>query len=547
MKNIIKLSTRNFFYLSTLILSMTIIGSCTKNYDDINTKKNDIATIGAADLPFLFSQAESTAPGSYWNYQVAQNLFADQYCQYFACEATYFPSDRLTIVQGWVGAAFNPMYTTVMPQLQSIFQATDSATSAEYAMANIWWVYTFHRVTDYWGPIPYFFFFFPGSTVPYDPQDKIYDDFFKRLTAAAAVLKTHAGENHYGSYDLVYGGDVNRWIKFANSLRLRLAIRISKVDPTRAKAEAEAAVAGGVMTTSAPIADPTAQTSGDDAFLQRSGKGGPDGNGLQSMSDWNEFRMSASMASVLNGYQDPREPQYFLPSLNTGLYSGLRNGLSVAQLGDAKNLAANNSHVGQRWSSTNIVDKNGVVLGSANSIATAQNVMVTAESYFNRAEGALLGWSMGGSAKDLYNQGIINSLIQWNVTDPAVQQSYINSTKTPIAPGDGLNSPAMTNIPVKFDEGNMATALEQIATQKWLALYPDGMEAWSDFRRSHALKLYPVVNSDNPDITNTSTQWIRRIPFLLTEQQSNSSAVDAAVGLLGGPDKVTTPLWWDKN
>ena len=530
-----------------LILIIIIAGSCTKKYDSINVDKNKIATLGAADLPFLFSQAESTAPGSYWNYQVAENLFADQYCQYFACEATYFPSDRLTIVQGWVGAAFSPMYTTVMPQLQSIFDATDSATSAENAMAQVWWVYTFQRVTDYWGPIPYFSAGKPGNSVPYDAQSDIYADFIKRLAGAVAVLHQHAGENHFGSYDLVYGGDVNRWIKFANSLRLRIAMRISKVDPATAKTVAEAAVADGVMTTSAAIADPTAQTSGDDAFVQRSAKGGPDGNGLQSMSDWNEFRMSASMASVLKGYQDPRLPQYFLPSLNTGLYSGLRNGLSIAQLGDAPNQAANNSHVGQRWSSTAIVDKNGNVLGSANSIATAQNVMVTAESYFNRAEGALLGWNMGGTAKDLYNQGITNSLIQWNVTDPAVQASYINSTNTPVAPGDGLNSPAMTNIPVLFNTANNATALEQIATQKWLALYPDGMEAWADYRRSHVLKLYPVVNSDNPDITNTSTQWIRRIPFLLSEQQTNAAAVTAAGTLLGGPDKVTTPLWWDKN
>ena len=545
------LSIKNFLYAVMLISGIATVGSCTKKYDSINVDKNNIATLGAADLPFLFSQALSTSPGSYWNYQIAENLFSDQYCQYFACEATYFPSDRLVIRQDWVGAAFNPMYTTVMPQLQSIFDATDSATSAENAMAQVWWVYTFQRVTDYWGPIPYFSAGQPGNSVPYDSQKDIYGDFIKRLKGAVAVLHTHANENHFGSYDLVYGGDVNRWIKFANSLLLRIAIRISKVTDlpagVSAQAIAEAAVADGVMTASAPITDPSAQTSGDDAFVQRSAKGGPDGNGLQSMSDWNEFRMSASMASVLNGYADPRLPDYFLPALNTGKYSGIRNGLSVAQLGIAQNQAANNSHVGQRWSSTNIVDANGNVLGSANSIATAQNVMVTAESYFNRAEGAVLGWNMGGTAKDLYNQGIINSLTQWNITDTIVQQAYVNSTATPVAPGDQQNSPPMTDIPVKFDASNTAKQLEQIATQKWLALYPDGMEAWADFRRSHALKLYPVVNSDNPDITNTSTQWIRRIPFLLSEQQTNGTAVDAAVSLLGGPDKVTTPLWWDKN
>jgi len=80
-----------------------------------------------------------------------------------------------------------------------------------------------------------------------------------------------------------------------------------------------------------------------------------------------------------------------------------------------------------------------------------------------------------------------------------------------------------------------------------MAMYPEGMEAWADYRRSHVLKLYPVANSENPDITNTSTQWIRRIPFLLSEFQNNEIQTTKAIDLLSGPDKVTTPLWWDKN
>ena len=521
----------NFFWhkLSYVLLCcfMILFASCTKKFADINTDKNSIATIGAAELPFLFSQAQSTATNSQWNYQVAQNLFADQYAQYFACEATYFPSDRLVIRMDWVGAAFNPMYTTVVPQLQTIFTSTDS-TSAEYALASIWWVYTFHKITDYWGPIPYFSAGTPGSSVSYDPQDKIYDDFFKRLSAAVAVLKGKTGEQPYGSYDLIYGGNVSKWIKFANTLRLRLAMRISNVDPARAKTEAEAAVADGVMTTSPD----------DDALIQRSTKG-DDGNGLSIMSDWNEFRMSASMESVLKGYNDPRLPVYFLPAVNTGKYQGLRNGLSVEQLGNDANKADNNSHVGPRWASP-------AAGGISTYLSTPQNVMATAEAYFLRAEGSLLGWNMDGNAKDLYNEGITNSLAQWGITDATIVSNYINSTNTPVPPGDYLNSPAMTNIPVKFGT-DLAMQKEQIATQKWLALFPDGMEAWADYRRSHILKLYPVVNSDNPDITNTSTQWIRRIPFLLSETQNNAAGVQAAVPLLNGPDKVTTPLWWDKN
>lgn len=522
--------TAAYFLCGSLLLS-----SCTKDFKKINTDQNSISTIGPAQLPFLFSKAESVATINQNNYQVAQNLFADQYVQYFACEATYFGSDRLNIVQGWVSAAFNPIYTDVVPQLQTIFSNTDS-TSAESALASIMWVFAFHKVTDYWGPIPYFGAGKPGTSVAYDAQDKIYDDFFKRLAAATTILQGKLTETPFGSYDLIFSGKVDKWIKFANTLRLRLALRISKVDPARAKTEAEAAVAGGAMTTSPD----------DDALIKRTTAGG-DGNGLSIMSDWNEFRMSASMASVLNGYQDPRLPVYFLPTFNDPTkYQGLRNGLTILQLGDPKNNHDNNSHQGQRWSSTNVVAKNGTVLGTATSNSTPQNVMCTAEAYFLRAEGSLLGWNMNGTAKDMYNQGITNSLAQWGITDGPTVTAYINSTNTPIAPGDFLNSPPLTNIPVLFS-ANAATELEQVATQKWLALFPDGEEAWADYRRSHVLKLYPVANSDNPDLTDPTTQWIRRIVFLTSEKQTNGDAVTNAITLLGGEDKITTPLWWDKN
>lgn len=524
---VIRMIVNTKLQIAIICACILFASSCTKNYSEINTDRNTIATIGPAELPFLFARAQKEATPSIWNYQIAQNLFADQYAQYIANTATYFPSDRLVIRMDWVGAAFNPIYTDVVPQLQSIFQAADPA-SAEYALANVLWVLVFHRVTDYWGPIPYFNAGVPGTSVPYDPQDKIYDDFFKRLAAAITVLKVKLNEKPYGDWDLMYAGDVNKWLRFANTLRLRLALRISKVDPTRAKTEAETAVADGTLTSS----------PGDDAYVKRS-ETGQDYNGLSIMSDWNEFRMSATMESVLKGYSDPRMPIYFLPAQTTGTYEGHRNGLTSTQQTQAPNLHGANSHVGARWASPSYG-------GLASHLSTPQNVMATAEAYFLRAEGALLGWNMGGTAQSFYEAGITNSFKQWGITDAAVITAYINSTSTPIAPNDFLNSPPVTNIPVKWG-ATVAVQNEQIALQKWLAMYPDGMEAWADSRRSRYMKLYPVANSDNPDITNTLTQWIRRIPFLDSEKSRNGAEVQKAVQLLGGPDKITTPLWWDKN
>jgi hypothetical protein len=518
-----------------LFFCSMLFWSCTKKYDQINTDRNTVATVGSAELPFLFAKAQATAVPNIWQYQIAQNLFADQYAQYFACTATYFPSDRGNIRMDWVGAAFNPLYTDMLPQLQSINKAADP-NSAEKALSDIVWVLGFHRVTDYWGPIPYFKAGEPGNSVPYDAQDKIYDDFFKKLTAAVNILKTKTSEKPYGSFDLIYEGDVNKWIKFANSLRLRLALRISKVDPARAKTEAEAAVASGVMSAS----------PAEDALIKKS-EVGRDNNGLSIMSDWNEFRMSATMESVLKGYQDPRMQVYWLPNNSTkanpngtGQYDGLRNGLTSTQLTDSKNLPTANAKVGKRWSSPDFG-------GNTDYLSTPQNIMSVAESYFNRAEGALLGWNMNGTAQSLYEAGIANSMRQWGITDAAAITAYTNSNNTPVAPQDFLNSPAVSNAPIKF-AADPATQKLQIAIQKWVAMFPDGNEAWADYRRGRTFILYPLANSENPDIPDPNTQWLRRIPFLLSEKQNNKAAVDAAVPLLGaGGDKVTTPLWWDKN
>ncbi len=510
-----------------LLCSIVLVMSCTDKFEEYNTNKNKLSVLGPAQLPFLFSKAQSTATNNGWNYQIAQNLFHDQYCQYFANTTTYFPSDRLVIRMDWIRAAWNPIYTEVVPQLQSIMAAADPA-SAEYALANIIWVYTFHRLTDTWGPVPYFNAGKAGLGVPYDAQDVIYDDLFKRLADAVGVLNGFPGENRFDDYDLIYGGNLDKWKKFANTLRLRLAVRISGVDPGRAKTEGEAAAASGTLITS----------PGDDALITRSKKG-DDFNGLSIM-DWNEFRMSATMESVLKGYDDPRMPIYFLPAVTTGDYEGLRNGLTSADMAAPLNKADANSHHGERWSSTT-------------GLETPSNVMATAEADFLKAEGILLGWNMGGgTAKSHYEDGIRNSMRQWGITDNAVINAYIASGNTPIPPGDSQNSPAVSSAPVAFG-ATVALQKEQITIQKWLALYPEGVEAWADIRRSRAFKLYPVKQSDNPDLPNPANinlptnNWIRRIPFINDEKLTNGSEVTKGVPLLNGDDKITTPLWWDKN
>lgn len=511
-----------------LCITSVFNSSCTKDFDSINANEQALSNIKSSDLPFLFTRAENMA---LWgvDYQVAQNLNADQYAQYFACVATYFPSDRYEMRPDWFISAWDKVYSGVVPQLQTIMDNTDG-NSPEASLANIMWVYAFHRITDYWGPIPYFNAGKVSNYVDYDSQEAVYLDFFERLNKAITVLKANGGKIAFGSYDIIYGGNLDKWLRFANTLRLRLALRISKVNPDLAKTQAEVAVADGVFKTS----------PGDDALLIKS-LSGSDYNGISFMSDWNEFRMSASMESVLKGYNDPRMGIYFLPSVNSGTYQGIRNGLTSQQLVAAGDRINDNSHVGARWTSTGLG-------GISSYLETPQNVMSAAEAYFLRAEGKLLGWNMGTeTVQQLYENGIKNSMYQWGITNETAIANYINETALPVAPADYLNSPALTDVPVKF--GTSSTVqLKQIALQKWLALFPDGCEAWADYRRGHYFNLYPVANSDNADLTNPSTQYIRRLTFLIQESQTNSKGFQKGIELLGtGGDKITTPLWWDKN
>jgi hypothetical protein len=515
-----------------LLTGFLILAGCTGDFDEVNTNSQSIPTVGPNEWPFLFAQAQSAAGFSAGNYQVAQNLFADQYAQYFANITTYFPSDRLVMRFDWLQATWTPIYTVALPQLKTIMDQADK-NSAEYALAQIWRVWTFHRLTDYYGPVPYFKAGEVATTVPYDAQDVIYDDFFKQLTSAVEILKANTTASPFDNGDLVYGGNVSKWIRFANTLRLRLALRISKVDPVRAKTEAEAAYTSGVIT-----------SISDDAFIQKSLKGG-DNNGLSVMADWNEFRMTATMESVLKGFNDPRISEFFLPAENTDTYEGLRNGLTVGELGDKSYNKDALSHVGFRWASSRKKEPGSTDrISNPDYMQTPQHIMGAAEAYFLRAEGALNNWDMGGDAEDLYNLGIENSMAQWGITDAVKIEAYKNGTSTPADPGDAFHSLPVNDLVVKFGtvEDNQR---EQIAMQKWLALFPDGIEAWAEYRRTDLPRLYPVAHSDNADITNTATQRLRRIPFLDVDKLTNSGAISDAVKLLNGPDKVTTPLWWD--
>jgi len=504
------------------LLVVFVFGGCTSDFEEINTNKRVLAELDQATIGNVYAATQFNGLMQGWDFQTSQNLFSDLYSQYYSNWQTKFQTDRNVLNRDWLGGAWSGFYGQAGKNMEVILDATDPAVSPglekQYALAQIWKVFMYQRITDYWGPIPYSQVNNAENTVPYDSQQDIYADFISLLDAATTMLASYHGENAYGTNDQIYGGDVDKWITFANTLRLRVALRISKVDPARAKTQAEKAVADGVM-----------ETNDDNAIFQTSGNENTGGwNALCIMLPWNEFRMSASMESVLKGYNDPRLSAYFQPAVNDGEYRGMRNGLSVVQISEPQRHYDNISTMSPRWATYANIGK------------TPVEVILASEAYLLRAEGALKGWSMGITAEEAYNKGIEMSLEYWGA-DAATIAAYQQSMATPAAVSD-FDSPPMTNIPVKFGS-DPATQLEQIITQKWLALFPDGWEAWADRRRLELPKLYDIMVSDNPDVP--VGQIMRRVGYVPGEMATNKEALDDGIVKLGGPDKANTRLWWD--
>ena len=172
--------------------------------------------------------------------------------------------------------------------------------------------------------------------------------------------------------------------------------------------------------------------------------------------------------------------------------------------------------------------------------------MTAAEVWFLKAEAALRGWTGAGDAQTDYETGITTSMLQQGV---AAGNYISDNTSVPAAYVDPNNAtydtPALSNITIKWDPtATNEVKLERIITQKWLAMFPEGQEAWTEFRRTGYPKLFPVLSNESGGTISTQIQ-VRRISYPLSEYSSNGPAVQQGISLLGGPDNGGTRLWWD--
>jgi len=524
-------------YCLIAVCAIIILGltNCTKNFEKYNTDPGGISDknvqISAVFKPFEQEIMYSADDG----YQIGQNLNADIYAGY-SCPPQFFGTTlnnmNYVFVDYWNNEAFNSIYVNLIGPIKNKLAATGiQKTQPDFwAIALIVQVEAIDRITDKFGPVPYSAVGKSLTTTPYDSQQSIYQQMFAQLDTASANLNTFIsakpGATPFAASDVVFNGDYTKWLKFANSLRLRLAMHIVKVDPTTAQAQAEKAMAapGGLLSDVTDVA--AVAVAGQNDYWQIT-------------ASYTDNSANASLATYLVGYNDPRLPVYLLPvdvtvgplpAQYAGQYIGIRLGTNV----QSKPL----------YSGFSVYNYNTTF-----QVTNKETIMTPAEVYFLKAEAALRGWSGAGSAQADYEAGINSSMTQYGV-DPAAAAAYIaDGTSKQTNYVDPQNASddaaALSTITIKWD----ATAtnelnLERIITQKWLAMFPEGQEAWTEFRRTGYPKLFPVVNNDSGGAIDTKIQ-VRRLSYPLSEYSANGPAVKAGVGLLGGPDNGGTRLWWD--
>jgi hypothetical protein len=515
------------------ILFSLLLCGCTSGFESMNTNPNAATT--------TMMQADNLLTGSFFvqmeknvfvvgegydgDYQIIQNLAGDVYSgQFGSCGLWYSNQNNTTykLISSWYNDEFNRAYTNIMTPWYSIKEVAQDESPQTVALATIVKVAAMDRCTDMYGPIPYKNFGNGSLQSSYDSQKDVYYAFFDELNDAITTLTDFHTKNSdatiLADYDFIYSGNVASWIKFANSLKLRLAMRLAYVDPTKAQEEAESAVSQsiGVMTSASDVAE-----------LQHTTSMSYNHPIYKICYSFDETRMGAMMDSYLNGYKDPRISAYFVAA-SDGVYRGIRNGINIT---------------------TKATYSEGPFSKINFTASTPMVWMQPAEVYFLRAEGALRGWNMGGTAQSFYETGIKTSFTYWGVS--GVDTYIADATSVPAAYTDpqnsGNNASALSMRTIKWDDAaTTEQKLERIIIQKWIAIFPDGQEAWSEYRRTGYPKMFPVVVNYSGGTISTDTQ-IRRLPFPSTEYTSNATEVAKAVNLLGGSDNGGTKLWWDKK
>ena len=526
MKQIVK--TAQFLLLSAVLFCAW---GCMSDFDAINRNPSEATDeeLGRENYKIstnLRGLQNWVIPVQEHRYQFNESLTGNPYAGYMAETpdgwkekfSTFNPS------ADWLKWPFVIVMQEVYPYFRGVVNNTED--EAAIALARLFRIAIMHRMTDTYGPIPYSKVIEDSSeslTVAYDSQETVYMKMFEELDAVIAAL--HANEQMsaeaFRKSDNVYYGDIKKWIKYANSLKLRMAMRLSYVKSDIAQKKAEEAVADGVILDNA-----------DNAYMHA-----PENRVALIYNDWGDHRVGADILCYMNGYKDPRMEKMFLAN-DVGDYVGIRIGIDVTSKSQA--------------------------------MSKYSNMIVASDTpylWFNAAEATFLHaeyelrWGSAETAKTLYEQAVRLSFEERGAS--GADAYLVDATKKPAPYTDPLgnySASARSEITVPWEtatDGSDTEAvqernLERIIVQKWIAIFPLGVEAWSEHRRTGYPKLLPVPTDKSGGSVNVE-QGARRLPYPVEEYQQNNANLQAAIQTLGAEqqngdrsgDVMGTRVWWD--
>jgi len=478
-----KLKNIHILLSGILLLSVT---ACKKELVDINQNPN------ATQNPqpdYLLTGAIKNTADTYWG--TANNMDASLlFVQYWA-KIQYTDPDRYIYTNNSFQELWTTGYSKSIVNLNQIIKLSDTQGIPNYkGVALVLRSWVFALLTDQYGDIPYkqatniSEYFTPA----YDAQKDVYFALLDDLKTAQASLDP-SGKSILG--DVIYSNNIGLWKKFANSLRLRIALRIADREPEKAKQV---------------LADIQAEGSGyisaNSEIAQLTYLDSPNQNPISNLFDTrDDYRISKTIVDKLFELNDPRLPIYASPTKDATpqTYVGIPNGLLV---GDASNLGFTKT------------SKPGAYFLAPHAPAV---IISYAEVLFDRAEAAARGFT-GENAADLYTQAIQASLKQYGIADAAAI-AYTASTA------------------VKYDASNFR---KSIGNQKWIALFGQGLEAFAEWRRLDYPQLQPAVAGA------LNGKLPARFIYPGTEQSLNGANYTAAVSHQGA-DVLITKLWFDVN
>ncbi len=502
------------------VMLLVVMTGCDRDFDEINLNPNSPETVSSSLLlPNVIRSTTNEIAGKAWGYG---NVVMQQ-----TAKIQFTNEDRYN--WGPQGNPYNSFYNALR-DLNNVIEISGSAGENNYVgIAKVLRAHLFSFMTDAYGDLPYSDAIRAKEDVNYpkfDSQEEIYAGILAELVEANTLLGS-SPENVDG--DILFGGDVLRWKKFANSLQLRVLMRLSdRRDPS----------ADMQRILDNPQEFPVFTSNEDAAALQYL-QDVPNQHPLYTTraGSFDEYRLSEKMELVLKELQDPRLFAYAQPTNASGAgilgeqedYQGVPNGL-----GDEEALQYSPSGDPARGGS-NYISRVGLLWSCSACTALADPVgyqavlMGYSELQFVLAEAAERGFISAGSPEVYYRDGIQASLDYY-------QQRYLLINQSEIAAKLVVDDSYYAQPGVSYS-GSTAQKLEKIGTQKWLALFFSGMEGWYDWRRTG----YPEIKPGPAAFINTVPV---RYMYPGSVQSLNGENYNAAVQRQGA-DAITTRVWWD--